>query len=504
MAEGWAAAPVAEREAVTHHALTTPEGALRYTATAGTLTIRDDEGKPTASIFYVAYTLDNADPRRPRPVTFFYNGGPGSSSMWLHMGSLSPVRVTTANPEFIRPAPYGFGPNPHTLLDKTDEVYIDAPGTGYSRALGDTAPKAFWGVDEDSDAFARAIFRYVTRFDRWGSPKFLFGESYGTTRSAALAWTLQDRGMALNGVVLLSSILNFGVRQPGYDEMYIGYLPSYAAAAWYHHKLANPPATVTEAIAAARAFAFGPYAAALSKGDLISNPERDAIAGQMAALTGLSPTFIEEANLRVEPALFRKELLRSERLTIGRYDSRYTGVDASAVGATPDYDASDAAISAAFIAAINSYLGPQLGYHTDMAYRPTIYGIKDFKWDWKHKPPNARGPYDEERTPDVALDLGAALRTNPYLKVLSLNGYYDFATPFSITEYDLSHMMLEPAEQRNIEFRYYPSGHMAYLNPEVLSRMHADLAAFYDEAVASAVSGTLTHRPVMPPGPARR
>ncbi|HEV2362816.1 MAG TPA: peptidase S10 [Caulobacteraceae bacterium] len=503
VAAGWARAPVTEREVITHHSVATPEGELRYAATAGTLTIRDDEGKPTASIFFVAYTLENPPAGRPRPVTFFYNGGPGSSSMWLHMGSLAPVRVTTGNPEFIRPAPYGFGPNPHTLLDKTDMVFIDAPGTGYSRALGDTEPKTFWGVDADCDAFARAIFRYVDKYQRWGSPKFLFGESYGTTRSALLAWKLQDRGMALNGVVLLSSILNFGIRQPGYDEQFIGYLPTYAAAAWYHHKLANPPADVEQAIAAARDFAFGPYAAALAKGDALPEAERNEIATQMAALTGLSPTFIEDANLRVEPALFRKELLRDQRLTIGRYDSRYTGVDASAVGATPDYDASDAAISAAFIAAINNYLGPVLGYRTDMTYRPTIYGMEGFKWDWKHKAPGQQERF-EQTTPDVAVDLAAAMRTNPYLRVLSLNGYFDMATPFSITEYDLSHMMLEPAERANVEFRYYPSGHMAYLNPEVLVQMHADLSAFYDEAVASAASGAPPHAPVATSGRGRR
>ena len=487
---GWARAPVVEMAVVTHHVVVTLAGAHHNDATAGTLTLRDDDGKPTASIFFVAYTLQNADPHRPRPVTFYYNGGPGSSSMWLHMGSLSPVRVTTGNPEALRPAPYNFGPNPHTILDKTDMVFIDAPGTGYSRALGDTPAKSFYGVDPDADAFAKAIFRYVTKFGRWDSPKFLFGESYGTFRSAAVAWQLESRGMALNGVVLLSTILNYGIRQPGYDSRYIGYLPTYAAAAWYHDRLANKPADLATLVDEARGFADGPYAAALAKGQNISSAERDATAQKMSELTGLSPAFIVSANLRVEPQLFRKELLRGQRLTVGRYDSRYTGVDVDAAGAAPDYDASEAAIRSAFIAAMNNYLGRELDYSSDLTYRPTIYG-GGFKWDWNHKPPQvgAQAGGEEESTPDVALDLAEAMRTNPYLKVLSLNGYYDMATPFFITEYDLSHMMLEPAQARNVEFRYYPSGHMAYLNPEVLAKMHADLAAFYDETVENAPGG---------------
>ncbi|MGH6986426.1 MAG: S10 family peptidase [Caulobacteraceae bacterium] len=491
IASGWASAPVAEREVVTHHLVATASGrVLHYAATAGTLTLRDDHGKPVASMFYVAYTLDGATPA-DRPVTFFYNGGPGSSSIWLHMGSLSPVRVTTANPVFIRPAPYGFGPNPQTLLDASDLVFLDAIGTGYSRALGDSKPKMFWGVDEDADAFARGVMRWVTKFDRWDSPKFLYGESYGTTRSAALVWQLQNRGMAINGVILQSSILNYGIDQPGFDELYIGYIPTYAAAAWYHHKIPGPPATLDALLDQARAFALGPYSEALAKGSSITPAESQQIAEQLSRLIGVSPAFIEDSNLRVEPAMFRKELLRDQRLTLGRYDSRYTGVDESAAGAVPDYDASDKAISDAFVAAFQNYLSTELDYHTDMEYRTTVYGMDGFKWDWKHKAPmQAPGSYQrEEQMPDVALDLGAAMRTNPYLKVLSLNGYYDMATPFLITEYDLSHMMVGPTEAKNVEFRYYPSGHMIYLNPKALDQLHSDLDAFYAETVESARDG---------------
>jgi carboxypeptidase C (cathepsin A) len=484
---GWIKPSVDETASVTHHVATTHAGAMKYTATAGTLTIRDDDAKPIASVFYVAYTADGVKDYKRRPVTFFYNGGPGSSTLWLHMGSFAPERVQTAGPETIKPAPYPFGPNPETLLDKTDMIFVDAIGTGYSRALGDKKDKDFWGVDSDADGFARAIMRYVTKNARWQSPKFIFGESYGTTRSGALSYLLQDRGMALNGVVILSSILNYGIRQPGFDQIYVNYLPSFAATAWYHHKLPNPPADVATVVEQAKQWAAGPYAAALAQGSSLDPATRNQIAQQMSALTGLSPQFILDANLRVDLSRFQKELLRDQRLTIGRYDSRYTGIDADAAGERPEYDASDTAISGAFIASFNDYLSRDLGYKTDVPYRVSAYDLDGFKWDFTHKAPGGgRGP---QTSPDVAVDISAAMRTNPYLHLLSLNGYYDMATPFFGTEYDLHHMGLEPAQAQNIAFRYYPSGHMAYLNPDALRMMHRDLSAWYDEVVASAVSG---------------
>ena len=489
-ANGWQGAPVDERTVASNHSVSVDGRTLKYTATAGTLTIRSAEGKPTASIFYTADTLDGA-PSSRRPVMFFYNGGPGSASLWLRMGSFGPMRIQTTDAEYIRPAPFDFGPNPDTLLGSTDVVFIDAPGTGYSRPLGDAKPGDFYGTDQDADAFARAIMRYVTKFGRWDSPKFLFGESYGTTRSGALAYQLQQRGMALNGVVLLSSIMNYGRRQPGLDRDYINYIPSYAATAWYHHKMANPPATVEEAVAAARAFAQGPYSAALEKGQTIAPEERDSVARQMSALTGLSTGFIENADLRVDLSQFRKELLRDQRLTVGRFDSRYTGVDPNASGDSPDFDASDVAISGAFVGTMQSYLAHNLGYETDMPYRLSARDADGFKWDFKHQAPGVRFTLND---PDTALDLAAAMRTNPYLKVLSLNGLYDMATPFFGTEYDLNHMMLEPAQERNLEFRYYPSGHMVYLNPGALHRMRLDVQAFVNEAVGEAASGAPASR----------
>ncbi len=470
-----ATAPVTEKSSVTSHSVTIKGRKIDYKATAGTLTIRDDDGKPTASVFYVAYT---ANPGAHRPVTFLYNGGPGSASLWLHMGSFGPVRVTTSSPEATGPAPYTYGPNDESLLDKTDLVFIDAIGTGYSRPLGDTKGDTFWGVDEDADAFARAITRYVSLNDRWNSPKFLFGESYGTTRSANLVNVLQGQGMDFNGVILLSSILNYGIEQPGYDIGYIAYLPSYAATAWYHDKLANKPADLPAFVDEVRAFAAGPYAAALAKGHNISDDEKQAIAQKMSQYTGLSVDFILKCDLRIDLDRFQKELLRDQHETVGRYDSRFMGVDSDDAGEGPDYDASDVGINSVFASSLRAYLSSDLNYKTDMDYRLGAYTDDSFKWNWKHNPAQGYG----QEMPDVAIDLGAAMRQNPHLKLLSVNGYYDMATPFFATEYDIAHIPMKPATVKNITFKYYPSGHMIYLNPEALTSLVGDLDTFYDQA----------------------
>lgn len=474
-----ATAPVYERAVVTHHSVATPHGVIPYTATAGTLTIRDDDGKPIASMFYVAYTVDRGKNQGERPITFFYNGGPGSASLWLHMGSFGPVRVHAPNAQPIGPAPFPIGPNPDTLLGTTDEVFIDAIGAGYSRPLGDTKGEKFWGVDEDIDAFARGISRYVTINHRWDSPKFLFGESYGTTRSAGLVYALQSQGMQFNGVFLLSSILNYGVRDPGFDHSYVSYLPSYATAAVYHHKIPQP-ADMNAFINEVRAWAAGPYEQALEKGDAISEQELDAVARQMSAYTGISVQYLKQVNLRLDLSRFRKELLRDQRLIVGRYDSRYTGTDSDAGGDSPEYDPSDVAVSGAFTAAIQDYLGRDLGYRTDMVYLPSGRDIIQH-WDWKHKAPGSRFP---SAAADTAQDLGAAIRENPHLQVFSLNGIYDMATPFFGTEYDLHHMWLEPQLRGNVHFAYYPSGHMVYLNPDAFKTMRADVERFMDQAMA--------------------
>jgi carboxypeptidase C (cathepsin A) len=472
-----ATAPVHERRVTTHHSTVINGKTVGYEATAGTLTLRDDQGKPIASMFYVAYTADHGKGDAHRPVTFLYNGGPGSASLWLHMGSVGPVRIRTDSPNPTHNAPFELGPNNESLLDKTDLVFLDAIGAGYSRPLGDTKGDKFWGVDQDVDAFTRGVMRWISVNDRWNSPKYLFGESYGTTRSGALAYALQEHGVQLNGVMLLSSILNYAARDAGLDRVYIGYLPSYAATAWYHDKIANKPQDLPAFLQQVRAWAAGPYAQALEKGQNISPEEEDQIARQMSAYTGLSVEFIKECRLRVDLGRFRKELLRDRHRVVGRYDSRFEGIDPDDAGEQPQTDPSDTAITGPFIAALHSYLADDLGYKTDLDYLPSGPGVNQ-AWDWHHKAPGSMRP---AQLPDVVLDLGAAMRENPHLKVYSLNGWYDMATPFFQTEYDLSHMLLDPSLRNNVEFAYYPSGHMVYLNPEALKKLKADVARFYDE-----------------------
>jgi len=475
-----ATALIAEIRKVTHHSAVIGGRPIAYTATAGTLTVRDDAGKPMLSMFYVAYTAgEGHDPHRP--VTFFYNGGPGSSTLWLHMGSLAPMRVVTDSPQATKGPPFAMVDNDDSLLDKSDLVFLDAPGAGFSRPLGDTKLSAFWGTDPDIDAFARGIERYLTIYDRWNAPKVIFGESYGTTRSAGLAYRLQEDGVQLNGVVLLSSILNYGRRAPGFDQEMINYLPSYAAIAAYHGRVNPAPKDITAFLNEVRAFARGPYAEALAEGQNLPDAQRLAIAQKLNAYTGLGVDFLLKADLRVEPGAFREELLRDQRLMLGRYDARFTGSDMNALGLSPDYDASDSGITGAFVSSFHHYLTSELGYVTDMTYRPTFYSA-GLQWDFKHRSPRSMysgGTNDA----DVALDLSAAMRENPHLVVYSLNGLYDLATPFFGTEYDLGHMELPPSDRANLRFAYYPSGHMVYLNTEALKAMKADLAKFYDEAI---------------------
>lgn len=469
-----------EKSSVTHHTMTLDGRQLNYTATAGTLLIRDQDDKPYGSIFYVAYTLDGAD-AKTRPVSFLYNGGPGSATLWLHMGSFSPVRVVTDSPKATAGPPFQLVENQDSLLDKTDLVFIDAPLTGYSRAVGKATAKDFAGVDQDLHAFDRFISRYITVNQRWNSPKFLIGESYGTTRSAALADMLGNDGIQLNGVVLISSILNYGIEAPGYDMTYIGNLPSYAAAAWYFNKIPNKPASLADWVQQAREFAAGPYAAALFQGDKLPADQLDAVAQQVSHFTGLSVDYIKEANLRISPTRFRKEVLRGEGLTLGRYDMRFEGQDVDSAGEFPSYDASDSGIGGAFVGALHDYLQRELKYDTTDTYRPSAETIGE--WDWHHRPTSGGfGRGGQQSMPYVAADLASAIRKNPHLQVFSANGYFDLATPFFITEYDIDHMQL-PAELRgNIHFGYYPSGHMIYLNTEALHKLRGDLDNFITNA----------------------
>jgi carboxypeptidase C (cathepsin A) len=456
---------------------------IGYTVTPGTLTIRNDDGEPIASMFYVAYIADKAKGAPDRPMTFAYNGGPGSSSMWLHMGSVAPVHVEPPIPGSPANPPFRVVNNPNTILDKSDVVFMDAIGTGLSRPIGKSKGPEFYGVDQDIDAYARAIMRFLTKYDRWNSPKFLFGESYGTLRSAGLVYTLQDRGVQMNGVMLLSSILNYGVRQPGYDIINLTYLPSYAADAWYHNRIQNKPAALEPWLTQVRQWTFGPYASALLKGSDITAEEKSAIAQQMSAFTGMSPDFIMKNDLRVDLSRFRKELLRDQGKTIGRLDARFTGYDADDAGENPEYDPSDRTMSGPYIAALNSYLFDTLGYKTKLSYRPNYYaGIGGGKWDQKHRAPGGRTGGAQMALADTAIDLSQAMRENPNLKVISLNGYYDMATPFSGAEYDLKHMSLPQNLWKNLSFKYYESGHMVYVNPAAHPLLTRDMDDFIEMA----------------------
>lgn len=467
---------VEERESVTRSSVNIRGQKIDYTATAGTLTIRDDGGKPTASVFYTAYTRPGAN----RPVTFLFNGGPGSATVWLHMGSIGPVRVATGDPVAIAPASYALRPNPDSLLDKSDLVFIDAIGAGWSRPLGDKTGKDFWGVDQDADAFTRAIMRYVTKNNRWTSPKVLFGESYGTLRAGAVGALLEERGMSLDGIVFLSSIMNYGVRQPGYDQNTLGLFPTFAATAWYHGRVADRPASLEAFVAEARAFASGPYAAALAKGSTISDAEKRDIAAQVARFTGLSQDFVLRADLRISLPHFQTELLRDRGVSTGRLDTRYLldAVDANAD--SPEDDPASTAVTGAYVAAFQDYAARTLKFTTDMPYKLSARE-SGFDWDWRHRAPGDRGP---QPAPNTAVDLAYSMRLNPHLKVLFLNGYFDAATPFYSAEFDVAHMKLPAAQRRNISFTYYQSGHMIYLNPQTLTEMRTDLGRWFDTATA--------------------
>ena len=469
-----------ETSKVTEHTIAIDGRRLAYRATAGTLVLRDAKGEPDASMFYVAYTARGGNPAH-RPVTFLFNGGPGASSVFLLIGSLGPRRVHTQSPAPTPAAPYPLADNPDSLLDKSDLVFIDAVGTGFSRPASPANGKQFYSVDGDLDAFARFIDRYLSVNQRWNSPKFLLGESYGATRAAMLAYRLSQHQIALNGVALLSSVLNANVHAPGYDLASVRYLPSYAAVAWYHGKVrdtgaADLPAFLDEV----RAFAAGPYSAALAKGDALPDSERDAVAAKIAHYTGLDAQYVIAARLRIPPSRFRQALLRDEARSVGRYDGRFTGIEADSTSDSPDFDASEKYIASAFDAAFHEHLARDLDYQSPLTY--LVFNSKVLTaWSSKH-----RMWWGETlEVPYAAGDLAQAMRQEPGLRVLSANGYFDLATPFFSTEYDLAHLGLAPSLRSHVEITHYASGHMIYLDDAALHELKRDLARFYDVATTS-------------------
>jgi carboxypeptidase C (cathepsin A) len=480
-----AAAPAASDDAtpdaVTAHAITIDGKPYAYTARAGTITLRNEEDQPTARVFYTAYTVDGAG-AASRPVTFVYNGGPGSSTIWLRMGSFGPVRVATADGTPTGPPPYRLLDNQYSLLDKSDLVFIDMPDSGFGRIVSGKN-KEFFGVDQDAAAFGQFIQRYITQFGRWNSPKFLFGESYGTTRSAALVDYLLQNGIGVNGLVLLSSILNFGLDYGngdpigGGDWAYVFYLPTEAASAWYHGKVRNRPSDLPTFLSGVERFAMGEYLDALYKGDALNGSARSDVVRKLSGYLGVSEQYIRNSNLRVPYFRFEKELLRSQNTVIGRLDGRFKTYDFDGAAEGPNWDPTDSAIDSAFISTANQYLRQDLKYESPLPYRQNVYGIiyaDGNSWDFSHN-----GNYPT----NVAPDLADAMTQNPNLRVFSANGYYDFATPYFATVYTLNHLNLAPALQKNISYGFYESGHMVYLHESALAKFKADLANWYDNTL---------------------
>ncbi len=444
---------------------------IKYTATAGMLVMKDEEGKPKASVFYMAYTRDDVTDVGQRPIMFTFNGGPGSSSVWLHLGAFGPRRVEMGDAGALLPPPYKLVDNESSLLDVTDMVFIDPVSTGYSRPAPGESPTQFHGVQEDVQSVGDFIRLYATRNKRWSSPKFLAGESYGTTRAAGLSGYLQQRyGMYLNGIILVSTILNFQTADfnSGNDLPYILYLPTYTAIAWYHKRLpADLQGDLRKAVAESEEFAKGEYSTALMAGDALPTAKHLEIVQKVARLTGLSTDYIERTNMRVEIERFTKELLRSERRTVGRIDGRFTGIDKDAAGDSPEYDPSIAAIIGPYTATLNDYVRGDLKFDSDLPYE--VLTGRVYPWSYK--------PY-ENRYVDVGETLRSAMTQNPFLHVFVAKGYYDLATPFFAADYTFDHLGLDPSLRGHLSAAYYESGHMVYAHMPSLAKLKQDTAQF--------------------------
>lgn len=463
---------------VTHHQTTVNGVTLKYTATAGRLPIKRGDGKIEAEMFFVAYTLDGADPAK-RPLTFAFNGGPGSASVWLHMGALGPRRVVLTPDGSLPAAPYHIEDNANTLLDKSDLVFVDAIGTGYSRAETTELSKKFWSVKGDIQAFSEFIRMYLSRYERWNSPLFLFGESYGTTRSAGIAGELAEEGISFNGITLLSIAIDFQTLEDSKtnDEPYILLIPSFTMIAGYHHKL---PADLQQDPAKARQeaeqWASGEYAQALAKGDALTPPERQQVIDHMARYTGLSKDVLDQANMRIDVAKFTHYLLLDQKVRVGRLDGRFTGPDPDGVLDTPFYDPTEADVLPPYTSVFNSYVRNELGYKVDMPYYVFPREGGGFKWEW-----GSAG----EGFPSTATDLRHAIVRNPFLKILVMEGYYDLATPFAAANYTMEHLDLPEKFRSQISYATYEAGHMVYLPSDQLKKMRGDEGAFVDRATSS-------------------
>ena len=462
----------ADEPSKTSHVLRLDGREVRYTATAGTIPIRLDDGKVAARMFFVAYTKDGED-AKTRPIAFLYNGGPGSASVWLHMGSFAPRRARMADEGFQPAPPYQLVDNEHSLIDVADMVFVDAIDTGYSRVMPNVDNSQFHGQDGDIRAFGEFINGYLGAYNRWPSPKFLIGESYGTIRSAGLSQELQSRhGVELNGIVLLSALLTYQTLSPApnNDVAWAVQIQTFAATAWYHKKL--PPdlqaKTLKLVVDEARTFAFGDYMLALTKGNTLTDAERQAMADKLARFTGLSAKYILAANLRVDSGRFRKELLRDRRLVVGRLDGRFTALDADAAGERQEFDPSNSALQGPYVALFQDYVKNELKWDTTLHY-PTSGNVRPWT-------------YVQNRYMDMTDTLRLTMAKNPFLKVLLVSGYYDMATYVGGAEFNLTHLAYDRQITDRVSYAYYEGGHMMYIRPSAHAELKRDVAAFIRSA----------------------
>jgi carboxypeptidase C (cathepsin A) len=503
-----AASTVAPPDSSTEGSVTIGGQAVAYRAVAGTITVgatdQQDatlgfdgsilpdsgvkaptdpaEAPPTARMFYVAYFRKDPTDETHRPVMFIYNGGPGSATMWLHMGTFGPKRIVLPDADHQEGAPYSIVNNQYSLLDASDLVFIDAPGTGFSRTFGKDRGKAFYGIDQDGQAFSHFIRKFLTKYDRWNSPKYIFGESYGTPRSAVLAADLN--GVDLNGVILLSQILSFDnsidgpEANPGVDQAYALGLPTMAATAFYFHKLSSQPAALGPFLEEVEKYALTDYMEALLQGSELSDAQKQAVAEKLHGYTGLPVDYLMRANLRVNGGEFSKELKLDDMTTVGRLDTRFQGPDLNPLSAETDYDPQSDAITSGWLAAINTYLRSDLKYGAQETYFPSGRQGGDFNWDMHHRMPGFRGFSSDWSGPNVMPDLAYRMKMNPKMKVMLCGGYFDLATPFFEGEYEMHHLPMPDSLQKNISYHYYEAGHMIYVKEDALKEFHSDVESF--------------------------
>ena len=461
---------------ITKHSATIGGKLIHYTATAGTVLLKNEKEDSVALLGFTAYLKDGEPDPGNRPITFAYNGGPGSSSMWLHMGALGPRVVVTNDAGLTAPAPYKTVENTNSILDVTDLVMIDPVGTGLSHPIGKATVKDFWGVDQDIKSVSQFIKQYITGNDRWNSPKYLLGESYGTMRSAGVSdYLFESMGIQVNGVILVSSVLDFHTLTFKDDLSYELYLPTYAAVAWYHKKIPNTTDGLESFLKEVRTFASGEYAAALSKGDALSDAEKDQVLVKLSNYTGVSKDYWSKGNLRLREEVFTDELLRNEHMTVGRLDARYKGINRDLLSENSQDDPQSTQISSAYIASFMNYFYTELKVNKSLNYKINAYNTEGFKWDFSRKKNGDNGGL---YLPNTGEDLASLMSKNPNVKILVLNGYYDLATPFYATEYTFDHLALEKKIKNNISMKYFEAGHMMYVNPASLILFKKTVADF--------------------------